>query len=197
MLETLLLTITALLTVAFIIVLSVLCMPVRVSVIFDTQNRPAMLFRVALFGGLLPIVSTARRRQKRPAKKQTKAASIQSRMRARRNVAAFARRLLRNLPMLVSKIVSRVRLERVDAKIRFGLADPANTGVVYGALMPLLQLIGVTERSSIVLHPDFGHEVFDGQGHIGARFVPIALIAPMLSFAWVTMVLPRLSEEFR
>jgi hypothetical protein len=169
----------------------------RISVMFDTQNRPAFFFKAALFDGLLPVISTAKRRQKKPTKQGTKSASYKSRTPLRRNIAAFAPYMLRELPKLVSKFASRVKLERVDAKIRFGFSDPADTGIVYGALIPLLQLIGVSERSNIVLHPDFGHEVFDGRGHIGARFVPIALIAPMLGFAWVTMVLPRLSGVFR
>lgn len=197
MLGFLMCTIAGVLVVVFFAAISMLCMPMRISVMFDTHNRPAFFFKAALFDGLLPVISTAEPRRKKPTKQRAKAASPKSRAPRRQDIAAFAPRMLRELPKLVSKVVSRVKLEGVDAKIRFGLSDPANTGIVYGALIPLLQLIGVTERSNIVLHPDFGHEVFDGRGHIGARFVPIALIAPMLGFAWVTMVLPRLSGVFR
>lgn len=197
MLGILMWTIAGVLVVLIFAAISMLCIPMRISVMFDTQNRPAFFFRVTLFGGVLPVISTADARRKKPAKQRAKAASPKSRAPRRREIAAFAPRMLRELPKLVSKVVSRVKLEVVDAKIRFGLSDPANTGIVYGALIPLLQLIGVAERSNIVLHPDFGDEVFDGRGHIGVRFVPIALIAPMLGFAWVTMVLPRLSGVFR
>lgn len=192
MLEILLWTIAVILIVAFIAVASVLCMPMRISVMFDTHNRPAFSFKMAPFGGLLPIVLTSERWKKR-----TNAASKKSRKALHQNVAALAPRILRGLPGLISKVTSRVKLEKVDANIRFGLSDPANTGILYGALIPLLQLIGVSERSYIVLKPDFGNEVFDGSGHIATRFLPIALIAPMLGFAWVTMVLPRLSGVFR
>jgi hypothetical protein len=197
MLEILLWTIAAILILAFSAVASVLCMPIRISFMFDTHNRPAFSFKMAPFGGLLPIVLTSERWKKRSTKQRTKAASNKSRKALHQNVAALAPRILRELPELISKVVSRVKLERVDANIRFGLSDPANTGILYGALIPLLQLIGVSERSYIVLKPDFGNEIFDGSGHMATRFVPIALIAPMLGFAWVTMVLPRLSGVFR
>jgi hypothetical protein len=182
---------------AFIATLSILCAPMRISIMFDTRTRPAFLFKLALFGGLLPVFSTADKQHERSKKGPTEAASRKPRISKRLNVAAFAARMLLEMPTLISKIFSRVKLERVDANIRFGLPDPADTGIVYGALIPILQLISVPERWNVVLHPDFGNQVFDGRGHMGARFVPVALIAPMLSFAWATMVLPRLSGVFR
>lgn len=197
MLDILLWIMAGVLIVAFFAALSILCAPMRISITLNTQTRPAFLFKVALFGGLLPVFSTADKQYERSTKVSTEAASREPRSPERRNVAAFAARMLRELPTLISKILSRVKLERVDATIRFGLPDPADTGIVYGALIPILPLISVPKRSHVVLHPDFGDQVFDGCGHMGVRFVPIALIAPILSFAWATMVLPRLSGAFR
>jgi hypothetical protein len=197
MLCILLWTTAGVLIAAFIATLSILCAPMRISIMFDTRTRPAFLFKLALFGGLLPVFSTADKQHERSKKGPTEAASRKPRISKRLNVAAFAARMLLEMPTLISKIFSRVKLERVDANIRFGLPDPADTGIVYGALIPILQLISVPERWNVVLHPDFGNQVFDGRGHMGARFVPVALIAPMLSFAWATMVLPRLSGVFR
>jgi hypothetical protein len=197
MLGILLWAIAGVLIVAFIATLSILCAPMRISILFDTRTRPAVLFKLALFGGLLPVFSTADKPHERSTNGPREAASRKPRRSKRRNLAALAARMLREMPTLISKIFSRVTLEKVDAKIRFGLPDPADTGIVYGALIPILQLIGVPERSNVALHPDFGNQVFDGRGHIGARFVPVALIAPMLSFAWATMVLPRLAGVFR
>ncbi len=105
--------------------------------------------------------------------------------------------MLRQCPSLISKIVERVKLERVEANIRFGLSDPADTGALYGVLFPLLQLINTSQPSHIVLQPDFGNQAFGGRGHMGARFIPIRLVAPMLSFTWTTIIVPRISGAFR
>ena len=190
-------TIAGVLIVAFIAAVSMLCIPMRISIIFDAQRQPAFFFKVFLLDGLLPVISRTEQRRKKNAKKRAKTGSSKSRAPRRQDVAAFAPHMLRELPNFVSKVVRRVKLEKVDANFRFGLLDPADTGIVYGALIPLLQLFGASKRSNIVLNPDFSQEVFDGRGHIGARFLPIALIAPILGFAWVTMVLPRLSRVFR
>ena len=197
MFEILLSTIIAILIFAIVAVVSVLCTPMRISVMFDTRNRPRYCFKVVLLGGLFPIVLAPKRWSEPSTGQRTKEPSHRSRAAQRRYVSAYAPRMLCKFPGLVFKVFSRVKLERLEAKIRFGLPDPAETGIVYGALTPLLQFIDLSERSNIVVHPDFGSEVFDGRGHLGTRFLPIALVAPVLGFAWVTMVAPRLTGVFR
>lgn len=197
MLGILLWLIVGVLAVASVAVLSILCVPARISVMFDTQSQPMCLVKVALFGGLLPVISTAGEPQDDSNDRLERPASRRFSSSDRRRVTAFVPHMLREMPGLISKIARRVKLERVDARIRFGLSDPADTGIIYGTMIPILNLIGVPERSDLVLHPEFGSEVFDGHGHIGARFVPIALIAAMVNFAWATMVLPRISGVFR
>ncbi len=185
------------LIVAVITAVGILCTSVRINVIFDTEAQPAFLVKAAVFGGLLPVVSMPHKRRRRSPKRSVATPSHKPLSSRRRKFARFAPRMLRECPSLISKIVERVKLERVEANIRFGLSDPADTGALYGVLLPLLQSINISQQTNVVLHPDFGNQVFGGRGHMGARFVPITLIAAMLSFAWATMILPRLSGAFR
>lgn len=189
--------IAGLLIMACIAVLGALFTPLRISVAFDTDAKPAFILKMAVFGGLLPVVSTTGKRTEGSAVKTKRRAKFQSRKSARLNIACYAPRMLRDGPRLVSRIAACVKLEAVGANISFGLPDPADTGMIYGALTPVVRLAGNTEHSQISLTPDFNDVILNGRGHITARFMPFALILPLLSFAWTVFVSPRLSDGNR
>ena len=177
--------------------LGVLCTPLRVSVEFDTDAKPAFLFKMAVYGGLLPVVSTTGKRPKGAARETKRRAAPKSRTPTRQNRAVYASRMLRNGPRLIARIAARVKFEAVDANISFGLPDPADTGMIYGALTPLVRLVGAAGRSHIALYPDFNDVVFNGHGRIAVRFTPVALIPPMFSFGWNTFVSRQLLGGIR
>lgn len=173
-----------------LVALAILCTPLRVSAAFDTAARPTFRVKMALFGGLLPISfapgkAPKRRRQpkprtKPPARKPTR-------------VAVHAPRMLRNGPRFATKLISQVKLEGLDAHIRFGFPDPADTGMVYGALTPATRCF----RHHVSLQPDFDGAVLAGRGRIAARLTPATLIPPVLGFAWAVFVTPRQSRGAR
>ena len=195
--EPLLWTFAGLLIAVAMIAIGILCTPVCISVVFDTDARPSFLVKVALVGGLLPPISTTGRQHGRSIKRPKQATAPRPRKAKPAKAIAFAPRMLREVPGLISSIASRVKLERANAEIRFGLSDPADTGMVYGMLIPVLQFLTISERTNIALHPDFGDQVVDGRGRVGIRFVPLAIVVPMLGFAWAAVVMPRLSGAFR
>ena len=184
--------IAGILILAGLAILGALCTPLRISAKFDTRARPAFAVDMAAFGGLLPVYKAAKR-PGGPARKAKRRTKSRSRTSTRENIMVYAPRMLRDGPRLVSRIAGRVKFEGLDADISFGLPDPADTGMVYGALTPVTHLLGAAEHSHVTLHPDFDNIVFDGRGHIAARFTPVTLIPPILSFAWTAIVSPRLS----
>ena len=189
--------IAALLSVVGVAIVGVLCTPLRVSAEFDTGAKPAFLVKVAVLGGLLPVVSTAARRPEAHAKKTQRRAAPKSRKSSRLNFVAYAPRMLRAGPRLISAIAARVKFEAIDASVSFGLADPADTGIIYGVLAPLVHVVGTAEHSHVTLQPDFNNVIFNGRGRIAARFTPLALLPSMLRFGWTAFVSPRLSGGIR
>lgn len=197
MLAILLWIVVGVLIAALLAVLGLLSAPARISIVFDTQARPVFRVRVALAGGLLPVFSTADKQEERSTRRPRLNRARNPRTAKGWRDPAYAAGMLREMPRLVSRVFRCVRLESVEAKVSFGLPDPADTGIVYGALIPIVNAIGGSSRSHVVLHPDFGNQAFDGRGRLGLRFVPVALFVPMLGFAWATMVLPRISGAVR
>lgn len=185
------------LILAGIAVLGVLCTPLRLSLAFDTTARPTYLFRVAVFGGLLPVISTSGKRSQGSARKAVPRTAPRSRKPIHRHVADYAPRMLREGPKLMARMAARVRIEAVDASISFGLPDPADTGRVYGALSPVAHALVAGKYAGISLQPDFSGAVLAGRGRLAARLTPVALILPMLSFGWTVFVSPRLSGTSR
>ena len=168
-----------------------LCTPSRITMAFDTDAKPAYALKIALFWGVLPVVMPSKRRRKGPRKRKRRGSDTAG----RRRFWTHGPRMLRNAPRLLSRLIARVKLETLDLTVRVGLADPADTGVLYGALAPMAQLL--SGRTHVAVRPDFDTMGLSGRGMVSARLVPIALLPPILGFAWTTVVAPRFAAARR
>ncbi len=186
-LATLLWVVAAVLLIAAGATLAFLFTPIRVSAAVDTAAKPPWRVKLALFGGRLPIVSAPGKPSERRAKPPQPRAKPKQKKKRRRAAAAHAPRIIRAAPPLLSRLLAQVKLETLDAHIRFGFDDPADTGMVYGALSPLALLAG----RHVTLQPDFDGTVLTGRGQIAARLTPAALIPPLAAFAWTVFVAPQ------
>lgn len=172
------------------VLLLALCAPVRVAAGFDTDTLSGLQFKVDLFGGLisLPGLGEIAPRPEEKAHRSRKVKKPKSGL-----VPAHFLDMLRAGPKLLSRLSKRISLDRLKARIAFGFPDPADTGIVYGVLSPIVLSARLPERSSFVLQPGFERATFSGRGDIAARFTPILLVSPMIEFAWTAFVKPRLS----
>ncbi|ROU02954.1 hypothetical protein [Histidinibacterium lentulum] len=91
-------------------------------------------------------------------------------------------RLLRALPDLIADSLRGVEVISLHLSGRFGLADPAETGMLWGRLCPFLWASPAL-RGAVDLAPDFDGERFDGEGALTLRLWPLWLIGPALRFA--------------
>jgi len=178
-------------------VVAILCTPVRISAQLDSEGRPLLRIRITILGGLFPVFSTKHSRVDADATKPKRASARKRRKSARRNMIAYVPHIARAAPRFISAIVRRIKLEAMSADVSFGLPDPADTGVLYGALTPIALLLGRAKATSVTLRPDFAETVFKGHGHLAARFTPIALAPPALAFGWAVFISPRLPEALR
>lgn len=73
----------------------------------------------------------------------------------------------------------------VNARVRFGTADPSSTGIVYGYFMALRGMLWPVERLCIEMDPVFDAEVLEWQVRTKFRIsCLIRIIVPALRLLW-------------
>lgn len=85
---------------------------------------------------------------------------------------AFLRRTIR----LARDILGAVNVSGLMLRIRVGLDDPADTGMLWGAAGPLAGVLAGVRRADITIEPEFACEVFELDGEGKVRLVPLQLI---------------------
>lgn len=171
---------------------------------FDAQYdsaRSSETFRISwLWGALLiyPRSRSGRRREsketkaarKEKRKKRSAAGANRGRRRAMLDLArdpGFRRGLLRDL----GRLIRRIEIPLVDLRIVLGLADPADTGVVYGLFSAAGAAVGADPRNGvgtdeshrIGILPDFDKETLSLTGQAHLRVLPIAVVGTALRIA--------------
>jgi hypothetical protein len=166
------------------------CTPVRLSVDFHGSREPLLQIKAVCLGGLWSTFLTNGVRSKSNNKKHDEQKTNKP---ARKSIAPYIPYMLKAAPRLVSRAFAHIKIETVSAHIKFGLPDPADTGVLYGVLTPFTLLA----EGPVSLQPNFGDAMLEGRCLIVARFTPITLVLPALNFAWSVFIFPRLSKVFR
>jgi hypothetical protein len=90
---------------------------------------------------------------------------------------------------LIRGILSSVRLDRLTLAGRIGLDDPADTGQVWGLLVPLIQILRGPRRR-IDLAPDFSGPCLDLEATGEIAILPLRLIRAGAIFAWTNRRAP-------
>ena len=130
--------------------------------------------RLPLTGLATPTETVAKKEKDRPDNSKRKARSSPS---GRLSTHSF-----RAIADFLSSELSRIHIDRLHANAVFGLADPADTGQLFGMLTPLIYgLPG--DRVDLALAPDFSGPRFDGDGEARLHFTPAALIVPVIRLA--------------
>jgi len=178
-----------------------LATPIHLAVTAECDDGAArFLLRLRLFGGATPwlrLVDTARTvgglrpessasgwRGKNKDKTRNKAARSGFRGRFGKRLAKGAGwRLLRALPQFVKRELRRIHLDRLSVEGNLGLGDPADTGRLFGYLMPLNHALRLP-RARIDLRPDFTRLRCDGRAEAALRLVPLALLIPLAQLGW-------------
>ncbi len=197
MLEAILWAIFGLLFLAMFVALAIICTPVQFSASFNTEKKPILNFKTAIFGGLCPVFSTTGARKTNAVVKKKEKTERAPKKTQGKHVFYYGPPMARAIPRLVSRLAAQVKFDVVSANIAFGLPDPADTGVVYGALQPVALLASAAKPCHVIIQPDFSGASFGGHGILIARFTPIALVPPVLRFGWAAFVSPKFSGAFR
>ena len=159
--------------------------------VLRARTLPSLALTVSVqpFSGRLrplALVDTGRRR---PAK--AKVRSGRKPRKGRRKQRGPGIRIAREIPRLLAGLVSAFRVIGLRIDLAFGLGDPAETGQFYGALAPLAYGFSGKPGVDISLRPDFTNVVLSGEIDARLRVRIVALIFPMVRFAWRSRVWQR------
>ena len=149
--------------------------PVRIRYQFAwrvvVDNRVDVSWLFGLVNVSLPTESV--RRQDVPAGAPSSATQADSKrgsgaLRAFRE-ESFRRRLFRYLGDLWRSVDA----ENIRLRVRLGLDDPADTGLLWGVIGPVAALLGAAERISVRVEPDFAAETIDVDSSGQIRLIPL------------------------
>jgi hypothetical protein len=72
-----------------------------------------------------------------------------------------------------------VEVRELSARLRIGLGDPGDTGMLFAVLVPMTELVGLS-CVDFRAEPDFEQEVIEGRCRAGLRAVPARFFRPLL-----------------
>ena len=98
---------------------------------------------------------------------------------------------------LARRIFSTVNVRRLNVQLHVGLDDPAETGLLWGAVAPVVAYADFLRPGAVALEPDFTGPRFAGQGSASLRIVPLRWLPPILLFALNPAVLGGLWSLWR
>ncbi len=171
-----------LLIAILLLLVAVLCLPVRLRVVAMSEPRYRYQVFVSVLGGQAPELRVydskdrklSRRRKKRPRRPSRK----------KPNTSVKGIGWIREVPALIGQLIRAFRIVRVEAEGSFGFDDPADTGILYGYLSPLIHTGGGLPGVTLNLRPDFEHAGLKGKLDALLEVTPVNLLAPAMGFGW-------------
>lgn len=169
------LTVLGLFVAALLLVgVALLATPVHIALAADVGETRGVTVAIRPFGGLSPAI---RFTEKDLSRGLPQPAPQESEPRREKRRSSIASRLLKAVPGLIRSELSRIHLDRLHLDLSFGLSDPADTGRLYGQLMPLAYAIPALD---LELRPDFTRPRLDAHLDAAVHLTPVSLALPVM-----------------
>ena len=191
-------------TIAVLFALFVALLAVPVMLVIDAERVETLKTRwqIRWLFGLVDLRLPRDRPSPRPSGPSDVSSPARVTPRSRKGKARMAiavlrtRGLLRQVRRLSSALVRHVRLEELRLKTAFGFDSPADTGVVYGVLAPLLVL---AERRGVNVEcrPMFLESGLRGALRATIHVRPLAVAGALLTFFFSGPVLRAVRSAWR
>jgi hypothetical protein len=164
----------------------VLLLSVPVSMAFDIEKDTDLRKSVRL-RWLFGLVHKELGSPKRPARSKPKSEARPKRRRGRNGFRVFRRvvttkGLVKRILVFLKRLVKGVQIRRLQAYVRIGLDDPADTGQLLGIIWPALAFAPSSPSINITIEPDFQEATLQGYGRGLIRVFPIQLMWIVLRF---------------
>lgn len=152
--------------------------------LFDASFGARMRGRLRIrpLGGLIPAIPVFD--STKPAPPPGTRPEKKRRPRKRRHGRRPRPRMLAALPDLIGDLLATVHVEDLSLDLDVGTGDPADTGLLYGRLTPVLYGAWPRTAGHVEIRPDFTCARLDGTAAARVRFTPAAVLPPALRFAW-------------
>ena len=176
----------------FCLGLAALCVPLDISLSFNTKRSEKLSLRVTWLFGFLRVrqFEFGKKPAKPQGKKEKKTEGVQKR--DLRLVLQILR--VKGMGSAIARLAHRIflRLEILDLRgeLIIGLDDPADTGILMAILVPACIILTTLSGKFFMVRPSFGGMLLDGNGEAIVRLFPIW---PCLSVARFTFSMPALT----
>jgi len=173
-----------------LVIILVFSVPVDLTFDFRTDGDGKGMLRVGWLFGLLG--KNLLPRKKKPAKrpKKPKKAKKPKKGKKRDLNALLAlirtRGVLAGSVKLVRRMLTAFRVRQLDADLRVGLDDPADTGIMCAVLWPLMVRPGLFGPGTVRVEPVFEEPVFEAALRGEVRIIPAQMVANLLRFVFST-----------
>jgi hypothetical protein len=158
-----------------VVLVCMLLVPLRVTFRLNTTGAPPASGRAEWLFGLVKR-DIMGRPAARPATGKTKPATAR-----RRRLPGFGS--MNALAALSARLLRALRFERLDGFLRFGLDDPASTGIAFGWLQAALAVACLPPGSNLQIQPDFTEPVLEADIEGKMSVVPLRVAGIMGRFA--------------
>ena len=165
-----------------LVLIAVLALPLRLEVAWKLDGQAPPQAALRPFGRFGPRLPLRRSKTERPQGKPARSKPRRTRRGASRKGRAF--RFAKAILALLRDILARISLVSARLDARFGLGDPADTGALYGQLIPWSTAASGRQNVHIRLIPDFERQTLEGQADLVLSIIPGRLLAPLARFAW-------------
>ncbi len=180
-----------LLAACFLLALVVL-LAVPVDVAFRLEHAGALECRLTVrwMFGLVKVRTTVPRVRRHPARPEAapKRAEKRAQRKPRRPPAAFLATLRqtafrRRVYRFGNDLVRAAHVSRLRLRMRLGLGDPADTGLLWGIVGPLHAMAQGLRAADVRIEPEFVDPVFELQAQGRLLVFPLQFLALAVSFA--------------
>ncbi|MDH5638310.1 MAG: DUF2953 domain-containing protein [Nitrospinota bacterium] len=160
---------------ALLLIVALLAIPVEIA--FNIQRRETFHIAVSigwLFGVIrtpLPNNGSKPSSGQRKEKKGRKGGRGRKALSVARN-SRFRRRVIR----LLRDILGAIRMPGFTLRARLGLGDPADTGMLWGFVGPLVAVLTDVRSAVICIEPEFMYELFEFDCRGKVRVIPIQFV---------------------
>ncbi len=169
-----------------VLIIFALSMPLDLKLHLDEYGRPRSGMTLAWLFDL--VTKEIAKKEKKPEDKK-KVLKRKRKPREKRPGARIileilrARGLLRQIKILLKDILRLPRIRDLEADLKIGLGDPADTGLLFALIGPTTSFLGSSFPNEIKVQPSFADEaILEGSLYGALRLRPIQIITPLLRF---------------
>ncbi|MFC1980486.1 DUF2953 domain-containing protein [Chloroflexota bacterium] len=168
------------------LIIFALSMPLDLKLHIDVYGRPR--FRVTLAWPFGLVRKEIAKKGKKPEVRE-KTVEGKRKPREKRPGARIileilrARGLLRQIKILLKDILRIPKIKNLEADLKVGLGDPADTGLLFALIGPTTSFLGASFPKEMKVQPSFSDEaILEGSLYGALRLRPIQIIPPVLRF---------------